>query len=249
MKVLATVLDTAPLLINANLVPKKQGGPTSASKWGELQPVARLYCNSLLRILHDVADDELYEVLLEQTNSLVSYIAVLPQARKAYVKVSLSWIECLWVFSWYWPELSRSYLNCGHHLRSQVPYDCSAWKICAAYPVCLLVTRHKRNQPCWVMFLNVFTLPMHEKVNKCSRSQLLLWRRWEPRLSVSTVQMTSMLSTTLLYTFSNWLSTWTQPRRKRQRYVYGTIKSAGRCTHSLTLEFRKPWRWYWVGSI
>jgi hypothetical protein len=88
MKVLATVLDTAPLLINANLVPKKQGGPTSASKWSELQPVARLYCNSLLRILHDVADDELYEVLLEQTNSLVSYIAVLPQARKAYVKVS-----------------------------------------------------------------------------------------------------------------------------------------------------------------
>jgi hypothetical protein len=87
MKVLATVLDTAPLLINANLVPKKQGGPTSASKWKELEPVARLYCNSLLRILHDVADDELYEVLLEQLDSLVSYIAAFPQARKAYVKV------------------------------------------------------------------------------------------------------------------------------------------------------------------
>ncbi|KAG2175122.1 hypothetical protein INT44_007600 [Umbelopsis vinacea] len=89
MKVLATVLDTAPLLINANLIPKKLGGPTSSSKWNELQPVARLYCNSLLRILHDVADDELYEVLLEQTNTLVSYIAVLPLARKAYVKVLL----------------------------------------------------------------------------------------------------------------------------------------------------------------
>jgi hypothetical protein len=87
MKVLATVLDTAPLLINANLVPKKQGGPASASKWNELQPVARLYCNSLLRILHDVADDELYEVLLEQLDSLVSYIAAFPQARKAYIKV------------------------------------------------------------------------------------------------------------------------------------------------------------------
>ncbi|KAH8548251.1 Noc2p family-domain-containing protein [Umbelopsis sp. PMI_123] len=89
MKVLATVLDTAPLLINANLVPKKQGGPTSASKWSELQPVARLYCNSLLRILHDVADDELYEVLLEQLDALVSYIAVFPQARKAYIKILL----------------------------------------------------------------------------------------------------------------------------------------------------------------
>jgi hypothetical protein len=37
--------------------------------------------------LHDVADDELYEVLLEQLDSLVSYIAAFPQARKAYIKV------------------------------------------------------------------------------------------------------------------------------------------------------------------
>ncbi|KAG2174736.1 hypothetical protein INT43_005794 [Umbelopsis isabellina] len=89
MKILATVLDTAPLLINANLVAKKVGSPASAPKWSELQPVTRLYCNSLLRILHDVADDELYQVLLEQLDSLVTYIAIFPQARKAYVKILL----------------------------------------------------------------------------------------------------------------------------------------------------------------
>jgi hypothetical protein len=137
MKILATVLDTAPLLINANLVPKKQGSPASAPKWSELQPVTRLYCNSLLRILHDVADDELYQVLLEQLDSLVTYIAIFPQARKAYVKVRGAFVISTIIYGHALIYcLNRFFSNFGQRQLYLVPYANSACLISVIWPAC-----------------------------------------------------------------------------------------------------------------